>query len=114
MEKPVYLNLHSWDDYAIYRSLRPLPIPSPRVWDNARRFGWTNGNYKKDKFFDKQLFTHELSKTAINNHGGELEMYNNFSRCPHSDFESKNIRSREFSQLLLNLEKFEKSGLIRI
>ena len=114
MEKPVYLNLHSWDDYAIYRSLRTLPIPSPRVWDNARRFGWSKGNYKKDRFFDESLFTHELSIGTKKMFGGDLMMFNHFSGCPPSNLESKKNKSKEFSKLLLNLEKFERSKLIRI
>ena len=62
MKIPKEIDLYSWYDYAFLRAILKLPIPSPRVWDNAGRLGFKGGRYLKDVFFDSYLFEDSIFK----------------------------------------------------
>ena len=64
---PKSIDLFDWTEYAIFRSLISKPFPSPRVWDNAGTFGFTGGNYKKDRFFDKDFLIKRSFQAEISN-----------------------------------------------
>ena len=51
---PEEIDLYDWYDYSFLRAVLKLPIPSPRVWDNAGAFGFTGGKYLKDPFEELQ------------------------------------------------------------
>lgn len=55
------INLLTWEDYAIYRAIQGKPIPTRKVWDNARSIGWTGGAYKKHRYFDAEVFSGEFA-----------------------------------------------------
>lgn len=48
-------------DYAIYRAIQGKPIPTRKIWDIAQNSGWTGGFYKKDRYFDTEIFSGEFA-----------------------------------------------------
>tara|TARA_B100000212_G_C27368473_1_gene531463 strand:+ start:924 stop:2087 length:1164 start_codon:yes stop_codon:yes gene_type:complete len=72
MNIPKEIDLYDWKDYAFYRAILGKPIPSPRVWDNAGRFGFKGGGYMKDIYFEKDFFEPTLyTKKNITNYINE-------------------------------------------
>lgn len=113
MKTPKKLNLYEWKDYCIFRSLILKPFPSPRVWDNALTLGWAGGRYKKQKYFDLELFVPCISQKTMDKYGGYLEQTDgchaiNKSNQKDVDGSSKlflNVRTfMETNQPLLNID----------
>ena len=57
---PEEINLYDWHDYAFFRAILAKPIPSPKVWDNAGRFGFKGGKFMKNNFFEPDFFESSL------------------------------------------------------
>jgi len=57
---PEEIDLYDWHDYAFFRAILAKPIPSPKVWDNAGRFGFKGGKFMKNNFFEPDFFESSL------------------------------------------------------
>ena len=57
---PEEIDLYDWYDYAFFRAILGSPIPSPRVWDNAGRFGFRGGRFMKDIFLKQTFLNHHF------------------------------------------------------
>ena len=113
MPLPTEIDLYDWNDYSFYRALIGKPIPSPRVWDNAGRFGFKGGDYMKDIYFEEDLFEPTLyTKKDITNYinekfGNGLRIKKGKGKLMKADKTNhKLVWTKENNHLYLNLEDF--------
>ncbi len=112
---PEEIDLYDWYDYSFFRAVLKLPIPSPRVWDNAGTFGFTSGLYLKDSFFLKDLFEPSLyTKEKLTNYikekyGNKLRLKKGKGKLMKADKSNhKFVKTRDNNHLYLNFENFKK------
>ena len=112
---PEEIDLYDWYDYSFLRAVLKLPIPSPRVWDNAGAFGFTGGKYLKysffePDFFEASLYTKEkLSSYIKEKYGNKLRLEKGKGKLMKSDKSNhKFVRTRDNNHLYLNFENFKK------
>ncbi len=109
MDFPREIDLYDWTEYAIFRVLTNKPFPSPRVWDNAGTMGFTGGNYRKDKFFDKEIFTYVITSNTRDKYGGEIRRKNTLNVDGYirkADGHAHTFFENKISTCHLNFENF--------
>ena len=104
---PEEIDLYDWYDYAFFRAILGSPIPSPRVWDNAGRFGFRGGRFMKDIFFETDFFEPSLyTKEKLTNYikekyGNKLRLEKGKGKLMKSD-----KRNHKFVKTSDNYELF--------
>lgn len=118
MKVPEEIDLYDWYDYSFYRAVFGAPIPSPRVWDNAGKFGFIGGRYMKDlffapDFFEPSLYTkEELTNYIKEQYGNNLRLEKGKGKLMKSDKSNhKFVRTSSNNHLYLNFENFKKLKL---
>ena len=116
MKIPIEIDLYSWYDYAFLRAILKLPIPSPRVWDNAGRLGFKGGRYLKDVFFDSYLFEDsifkegELTRYVNEIYGNSLRLEGGLGQLIKADKSNHKFKIlSDNSHLYLNFKNFKKA-----
>ena len=115
MDFPKEIDLYDWTDYAIFRVLTKKPFPSPRVWDNAGSIGFTGGNFRKDNFFDKEIFTYAITSKTIKEYGGEIRRNNTLNVdgfLKKADGNAHTLLENKNCNCLLNFDNFLESQKI--
>ena len=112
---PKEIDLYDWYDYSFFRAVLGLPIPSPKVWDNAGRFGFTGGTYLKDSFFEPDFFEpslytkEKLTGYIKEKYGNKLRLEKGKGKLMKSDKSNhKFVRDSDNNHLYLNFESFRK------
>ncbi len=115
MKIPEEIDLYDWYGYSFYRAVLGLPIPSPRVWDNAGKLGFEGGKYMKEiyfeaDFFEPSLYTNEdLTSYVKEKYGNELRLEKGNGKLMKFDRSNhKFVRTKDNNHLLLNFESFKK------
>ena len=116
---PEEIDLYDWYDYSFLRAVLKLPIPSPRIWNNAGTLGFVGGRYLKDLFFEPDLFEPDLFEPSLytkekltsyikEKYGNKLRLEKGKGKLMKSDKSNhKFVKTSDNNHLYLNFENFK-------